>query len=210
MSEYLVQRQSLENIADEIRVLSGTTEPLGLGEMATNVSDANDELAAQATQIEEIMELLEGKSVPGGSGGNVKIYPAGEVSKGTKLGDNTLTYACPLDELDFFTMSMDKLTLLASAVFEAIPETVNLIEFYNLLGYRVMLQADESYEGYYNADAIVLYMEMEEGVFYPMDAIMVKITPEIIAAEGLSIEPGIYLVHSQKIGVTMSVIYTGP
>ena len=107
-------------------------------------------------------------------------------------------------------MSMDKLTLLASAVSEAIPETVNLIEFYNLLGYRVMLQADESYEGYYNADAIVLYMEMEEGVFYPMDAIMVKITPEIIAAEGLSIEPGIYLVHSQKIGMTMSVIYTGP
>lgn len=66
MSEYLVQRQSLENIADEIRVLSGTTEPLGLSEMATNVNTANTEVAAQATQIEEIMELLEGKSVPGG------------------------------------------------------------------------------------------------------------------------------------------------
>ena len=66
MSEYLVQRQSLENIADEIRVLSGTTEPLGLTEMATNVNDANDEVAAQATTIEEIMKLLEGKAVPGG------------------------------------------------------------------------------------------------------------------------------------------------
>lgn len=167
------------------------------------------QLQTNNTQLASLIQTLQGKIAGGGSGGNVKIYPAGEVSKGTKLGDNTLTYACPLDELDFFTMSMDKLTLLASAVIEAIAETVNLIEFYNLLGYRVMLQADESYEGYYNADAIVLYMEME-GVFYPMDAIMVKITPEIIAAEGLSIEPGIYLVHSQMIGMTMSVIYTGP
>lgn len=167
------------------------------------------QLQANNTQLASLIQTLQGKTAGGGSGGNVRIYPAGEVSKGTKLGDNTLTYACPLDELDFFTMSMDKLTVLASSVIEAIAETVNLIELYASMGYRVMLQADESYEGYYNADAIVLYMEIE-GMFFPIDAIMAKITPEIIAAEGLSIEPGIYLVHSQMIGMSISVIYTGP
>lgn len=78
MNEYLVQRQSLENIADEIRVLSGTTEPLGLDEMKTNVNTANTEVAAQATQIEEIMGLLDGKSVSGGGANidtcSVRVY----------------------------------------------------------------------------------------------------------------------------------------
>lgn len=166
------------------------------------------QLQANNTQLASLIQTLQGK-IAGGGGGNVRIYPAGEVSKGTKLGDNTLTYACPLDELDFFTMSMDKLTVLASAVIEAKAETVNLIEFYNLLGSRVMLQADESYKGYYNADAIVLYMEIS-GMVQPVVPIMAKITPEIIAAKGLSIEPGIYLVHSQTLRMTMSVIYTGP
>lgn len=72
MSEYLVQRQSLENIADEIRVLSGTTEPLGLFEMATNVNDANDEVADQTDLIAQVANALQGKSVPGGSGASVE------------------------------------------------------------------------------------------------------------------------------------------
>lgn len=66
MSEYLVKRQSLENIADEIRVLSGTTEPLGLGEMATNVGAANAQVAEIEGLIEELNAALDGKSVPGG------------------------------------------------------------------------------------------------------------------------------------------------
>lgn len=68
MSEYLVQRQSLKNIADEIRVLSGTTEPLGLTEMATNVKEANDEVADQTDLIAQVVSALQGKSVPGGGG----------------------------------------------------------------------------------------------------------------------------------------------
>ena len=70
MSEYLVQRQSLENLADEIRVLSGTTGPLGLAEMATNVNDANDEVADQTDLIAQVASALQGKSVPGGGGGS--------------------------------------------------------------------------------------------------------------------------------------------
>lgn len=68
MSEYIVQRNSLVNVADEIRVLSGTAEELGLDEMKTCVSEANDAIDAQATTISEIAALLEGKSVGGGSG----------------------------------------------------------------------------------------------------------------------------------------------
>jgi hypothetical protein len=66
MSEYLVKRQSLENIADEIRVLAGTTELLGLTEMATNINDANDEVADQTDLIAQLASALQGKSVPGG------------------------------------------------------------------------------------------------------------------------------------------------
>lgn len=65
MSEYLVKRQSLENIADEIRVLSGTTEPLGLSEMATNVGAANAQVAKIEGLIKELNAALDGKSVPG-------------------------------------------------------------------------------------------------------------------------------------------------
>lgn len=66
MSEYIVQRDSLVNVADEIRVLSGTTAEMGLDVMKTCVSEANDVIDAQATTISEIAALLEGKSVPDG------------------------------------------------------------------------------------------------------------------------------------------------
>lgn len=56
----------LTDLADEIRVLSGTTEPLGLSEMATNVNDANDEVADQTDLIAQLASALQGKSVPGG------------------------------------------------------------------------------------------------------------------------------------------------
>jgi hypothetical protein len=56
----------LTNLADEIRVLAGTTEPLGLTEMATNVNDANDEVADQTDLIAQLASALQGKSVPGG------------------------------------------------------------------------------------------------------------------------------------------------
>ena len=61
-------KELLTNLADEIRVLSGTTEPLGLTEMATSVNDANDEVADQTDLIAQIASALQGKSVPGGGG----------------------------------------------------------------------------------------------------------------------------------------------
>lgn len=54
-------------IADEIRTLSGTTDPMGLDAMATNVSEANTEISDQADLIAQLASALEGKSVSGGS-----------------------------------------------------------------------------------------------------------------------------------------------
>lgn len=52
-------------IADEIRELSGTAEPMGLDAMAAHVGDANEEVAEQTELIEQIYLALEGKAMDG-------------------------------------------------------------------------------------------------------------------------------------------------
>lgn len=64
MSEYIVQRNSLVNVADEIRVLSDTIEELGLEAMASNVADANAEVTSQADLLIDLENALQGKSLP--------------------------------------------------------------------------------------------------------------------------------------------------
>ena len=54
-------------IADEIRELSGTTEALGLDAMATNLGEANDEVASQTGLLARVISALDGKA-SGGSG----------------------------------------------------------------------------------------------------------------------------------------------
>ena len=63
MNEYLIQRETLTGLADEIRVLSGTTAEMSTDAMTNSVSDANTEVNFQTAQIAEISALLEGKSV---------------------------------------------------------------------------------------------------------------------------------------------------
>lgn len=49
-------------LADEIRVLSGTTEAIGLDAMKTHVGEANEEVSSQANLIAQIITALDGKA----------------------------------------------------------------------------------------------------------------------------------------------------
>lgn len=49
-------------LADEIRILSGTTDPMGLDAMTEHISDANDEVDAQVELLAQAVSVLEGKA----------------------------------------------------------------------------------------------------------------------------------------------------
>ena len=60
--DFLVKNGSLLNIADELRVLSGTENAMGLNTMATYVGEANNEIDAQTELIAQIANVLQGKA----------------------------------------------------------------------------------------------------------------------------------------------------
>jgi hypothetical protein len=68
MAEMLIQSESLTAIADKIRVLSGTTNAMGLDAMETHVDEANTNVSTEADLIARISSALEGKAVSGGGG----------------------------------------------------------------------------------------------------------------------------------------------
>ena len=65
MSEYLVRKDSLIAIANEVRELSGKTEQMTLNAMATNLGEANTEVDSQSALIAQIATALEGKAAGG-------------------------------------------------------------------------------------------------------------------------------------------------
>ena len=63
MAEYkMVNTEALEDklekVADEIRVLSGTTERMNITEMTSNISQINEKIDEQANIIEQIIVAL--------------------------------------------------------------------------------------------------------------------------------------------------------
>ena len=56
-------------IADEIRELSSTTDPMGLDAMATHIGVANSEIVNQTDLIIQLISAVEGKS----GNGSVKL-----------------------------------------------------------------------------------------------------------------------------------------
>ena len=58
MTEYLIQDTILTNLADKIRVLSGTEETLTPAEMDTNLTTANTEIGSQSDIIAQIIEII--------------------------------------------------------------------------------------------------------------------------------------------------------
>lgn len=63
MAEMLIQSESLTAIADEIRVLSGTTNAMGLDAMGNYMNEANTNISTETNLIAQISSALESKGV---------------------------------------------------------------------------------------------------------------------------------------------------
>lgn len=62
MNEYLIKGETLTDIADEVRELSGVTNGLTPSIITTNLNEVNSEVASQTELIEQIATALEGKA----------------------------------------------------------------------------------------------------------------------------------------------------
>ena len=84
--EYLIQGDTLTNIADKIRVLSGTEGDMGLDDMATHIGDANASIDAALSAIaDKGVQIPEGANI----GSIVDLIGDIEVSSGIQLPELT-------------------------------------------------------------------------------------------------------------------------
>lgn len=93
MAEYLIQGETLESMADKIRILNGVEGALTTAQMDGNLGEVNVEVDEQAELIEQIASALEGKA--GGSASYDTC--AVTIENATKLA--SLDYISTRDEI---------------------------------------------------------------------------------------------------------------
>lgn len=79
MAKYIIQGETLANIADEIRTISGATETMLPNEMISNLGGANAEIDSQATKISQIISALDEKLSNGTSIKTATVKPTSRV-----------------------------------------------------------------------------------------------------------------------------------
>lgn len=87
MAEYLIQEETLTNLGDKIRVLSGTEDTMTPSAMTTNVDEANSEINSQAELLAQAVAALEGKVAGGGGSGDSLDNPFEVVPRIPLMGE---------------------------------------------------------------------------------------------------------------------------
>lgn len=88
MSEYLIQGETLTNMADKIRVLNGVEGAMTPAQMDGNLGEANADVSTEADLIAQISSVLEGKA---GGGSN-------SISFAYLAYDNYRKYIIPFEQ----------------------------------------------------------------------------------------------------------------
>ena len=107
--------EKMTALADGVRELSGTTEPIGIDGMTEQISEANNEVESQADLIAQITSVLQGKvaggELPetGGGSGNVGVETC-TVKIIDNLGYGSVTcHACVCSDGAVFVQSFKPL-----------------------------------------------------------------------------------------------------
>ena len=108
MEQYLVKKSSISPIADEIKIISGTTDKINLSRMATTMQGANAEVDTQADLIAQIKDVLATKESGGiatGYTGDLYSYATATATPGS--GATSLTFNNVPKEPEFFVLYLN-------------------------------------------------------------------------------------------------------
>ena len=86
MADYLIKGETLTNIADEVRELSGTTIPKTTSSMLSDINAANTEISSQSNIIDQILSAVD-ELPEAGSGSETVVETCNVTIDATRLPD---------------------------------------------------------------------------------------------------------------------------